>query len=124
LAERFTAQLMQRKKERFELRRLPTPLYRFDAVETDSVLGGALFAFCQETDPEILLLIEARKTDSGYRWEYAVAGFSDMDLYVQLDGQDDWSDAPAFTRSRGLHSGGRVRVVEIAAELEAAKQSP
>src|SRR5262249_11237169 len=55
-----------------------------------------LFAFCQQTDPELLLLIEARKCGAGYRWEYAVAGFSDMDLYLRLDGREVWRDVPAF----------------------------
>lgn len=122
LAERFTAHLMQRKKDRFALRLLTTPLHRHDTTNTDASLGGALFAFCQQTDPEVLLLIEARKSEAGFRWEYAAAGFSDMDLYLHLDEREVWRDAPAFTAGRGVHSGGRVRIVDIAAELEAAKR--
>ena len=120
IADRFTAQLVARKTNRFELRLLTTPLARYETTDQKSSLGGALFAFCQQTDPEVLLLIEARKAATGYRWEYALAGFSDMDLYVQLDGTDIWNDAPAFSAGRGVHSGGRVRVVNIASELEAA----
>jgi hypothetical protein len=121
LAERFSAELVDRKSERFRLRLLTTPLYRHDTIDSPLSLGGALFAFCQQTDPELLLLIEARKSGAGYRWEYAVAGFSDMDLYLQLDGHEVWRDVPAFSSGRGVHSGGVVRVVDIAAELEAAK---
>ena len=121
LAERFGADLVDRKNERFHLRLLTTPLYRHDTIDSPLSRGGALFAFCQQTDAELLLLIEARKSGAGYRWEYAVAGFSDMDLYLRLDGREVWRDVPAFSSGRGAHSGGRVRFIDIAAELEAAK---
>jgi hypothetical protein len=121
LAARFSADLIDRKKERFPLRLLTTPLHRHDTIDSLVSRGGALFAFCQQTDPEILLLTEVRKSGAGYCWEYATAGFSDMDLYLLLDGHEVWRDAPAFSSGRGVHSGGMVRVVETAAELEAAK---
>jgi hypothetical protein len=122
LAERFDAALVDRRSVRFPLRLLTTPLHRHDTADSPNSRGGALFAFCQQTDPELLLLIEARKSGAGYRWEYAVAGFSDMDLYLRLDGREVWRDVPAFSRGIGVHSGGRVRTVDIAAELEAAKR--
>jgi hypothetical protein len=121
LAERFSADLIDRKRERFHLRLLTTPLHRHETTDSPVSRGGALFAFCQQTDPELLLLIEARKSGESYRWDYAPAGFSDMDLYLRLDGREVWRDAPAFSSGRGAHSGGRVRIVDIAAELEAAK---
>ena len=121
LAERFSADQIDRKNEHYHLRLLTTPLHRHDTIDSPVSRGGALFAFCQQTDPELLLLIEARKSGAGYRWEYAVAGFSDMDLYLRLDGREVWRDVPAFSSGRGVHSGGRVRFVDIAAELEAAK---
>jgi hypothetical protein len=122
LAERFSASEIDRNKERFELRLLTTPLHRYDTSDSSVSKGGALFAFCLQTDPELLLLIEARRSGAGYRWEYAVAGFSDMDLYFRLDGHEVWRDVPAFSAGRGVHSGGRVRVVNTAAELEAARR--
>ncbi len=120
LAERFSADLVDRKHVRFHLRLLTTPLHRYDTNDSLISCGGALFAFCQQTDPELLLLIEARKSGAGYRWEYAVAGFSDMDLYLRLDGSEVWRDVPAFSSGRGVHSFGRIRFVNTA-ELEAAK---
>jgi hypothetical protein len=103
------------------LRLLTTPLYRHDTIDSLVSRGGALFAFCQQTDPELLLLIEARMSGAGYRWEYAVAGFSDMDLYLRLDGREVWRDVPAFSSGRGVHSFGRVQYDDIEVELEAAK---
>ena len=121
LAERFSADLVDRKNVRFHLRLLTTPLHRHDTTDSPDSRGGALFAFCQQTDPELLLLIEARRSGAGYRWEYAVAGFSDMDLYLRLDAREVWRDVPAFSSGRGAHSFGGVRFVN-STELEAAKR--
>ena len=120
LAERFSADEVTRKNVRSHLRLLTTPLHRYDTSESPVSRGGALFAFCQQTDPQLLLLIEARKSGEGYRWEYAVAGFSNMDLYLRLDGREVWRDVPAFSSGRGAHIGGRVRFLTTA-EIEAAK---
>ena len=40
---------------RHELRLMPQPLYRYDADDEGGTFDGALFAFAQGTDPEILL---------------------------------------------------------------------
>jgi hypothetical protein len=120
LAERFSADEVDRKNVRSHLRLLTTPLHRYDTSDSLVSRGGALFAFCQQTDPQLLLLIEARKSGAEYRWEYGVAGFSNMDLYLRLDGREVWRDVPAFSSGVGVHSGGRVRFLQTG-ELEAAK---
>lgn len=56
--------------DREELRMLPTPLYRYTS-EDRQLLDGAVFAFVQGTDPESLLMLEAVKSEKGFRWEYA-----------------------------------------------------
>jgi len=119
LADRFSAELVDRDMQRHPLRLLTTPLVRYETTEKEASLGGSLFAFCQQTDPEVLLLIEARRTEQDYQWHYAIAGFSNMSLYVQLDQTPVWDDAPAFMAGRGVHAGGRVRTVNIADELAA-----
>ena len=86
LAERFSADEVDRKNVRSHLRLLTTPLHRYDTSDSPVSRGGALFGFCQQTDPQLLLLIEARKSGAGYRWEYGVAGFSNMDLYLHSTG--------------------------------------
>jgi hypothetical protein len=121
LAERFSADWVNHKNQRYQLRLLTTPLHRYDTIDSPVSRGGALFALCQQTDPELLLLIEARKSGVEYRWEYAPAGFSDMDLYLRLDGKEVWRDVPAFSSGVGVHSGGRVRFLTTA-EIEAAKR--
>ena len=99
LARRFSAH-MDRQGERWELRLLNQPLYSYEAPQ-DGILGGALFAFVGYiTDPEILVLIEARKTSDGRKWFYAPARFSDKSLWLNHDDQEVWSylrGAPAGT---------------------------
>jgi hypothetical protein len=34
---------------------------------------GAIFAFVQDTDPEVLLILENRAHGDGTRWEFAIA---------------------------------------------------
>ena len=56
--------------DREELRLLGQPLYRFESTDPE-VIDGALFAFVQGTDPEILLLIEARSVNKAApKWMY------------------------------------------------------
>jgi hypothetical protein len=113
LSRRFTAHLVNQQQDRFELRLLTTPLYRFDATDSSHSLGGALLAFCQETDPEIFLLIEARRVRDAFQWQYAAAEFSNLNLFLELDSKEVWNaDPPRFNRS-GPHWGGTVREVEL-----------
>jgi len=56
-----------------DLRLLPQPVYRYAALK-QGVIAGGVFAFVQGTDPDILLLIEARGKDvAAARWQFAAA---------------------------------------------------
>jgi hypothetical protein len=76
---------------RWELRLLSNPLYRYSLDKADDVLDGALFALAQGTDPEVLLLIEARRAKGGYEWQYCCGRFSDYRLQVRYRGKEVWS---------------------------------
>ena len=58
----FTASSLDHEAKRWELRLLPKPLYRYESTDPD-VLDGAVFAFVTSagTDPEVILVVEARK---------------------------------------------------------------
>lgn len=89
LAKEFSAS-MNRKGERWELRLLPTPLVEFQAAR-EGVLGGGLFAFVgYTTDPEILLLLEARETKMGPAWHFQAVRFSDKSLFLKYKDQAVW----------------------------------
>jgi hypothetical protein len=119
LARRFTASLVNKQNDKYELRLLTTPLFRYQAseklAETADFSTGALFAFCQETDPEIFLLIEARRTDGSMQWMFAAAEFSNLNLFLQLEGAAVWSANPPRFSSFGPHFGGKLKDIDLAA---------
>ncbi len=90
LAREFSGRSLSEAGEAWELRLLPRPLYRYEGPD---VLEGAIYAFVSTagTDPEILLLLEARKTPEGPRWVYAGARFSDMDLWLKHKDKEVWT---------------------------------
>jgi hypothetical protein len=98
LAKEFTGYSVDRDGKRWELRLLPTPLYRYPSAKT-GVVDGALFALMSSagTDPEVLLLIETKKADGKLRWEYACGRFSDWELHVQRKGKEVFSSIPSET---------------------------
>ena len=92
LARQFSAEATDRndqsKKE--QLRLLPKPIYRYQSTEP-KVQDGAIFAFVQGTNPEVLLLIEARKTIDGHQWQYALVRFNSLALRASYKNQGVWS---------------------------------
>lgn len=97
-AQEFAGHSIDRDQKRWELRLLPTPLYRYPATRT-GVVDGALFALMSSagTDPEVLLVIEAREIDGKVRWEYACGRFSDWELHVQRKDKEVYSSVPSET---------------------------
>lgn len=90
LAREFTAH-MQHQGGRWELRLVNQPLYHYTG-DGKQVLGGAIFAFVGfVTDPEVLLLLEARPSAAGgARWFYAPLRFSNRDLWVEYRSKPLW----------------------------------
>ena len=88
LGRQFGGHTVDWRKQRWELRLLPQPLYRYDQPNGDAI-DGALLALVTDagTDPEVLLLLEARKEG----WHYAVVRFSDSSLYVSRGDKEIWS---------------------------------
>jgi hypothetical protein len=97
LARRFTAQV-QRENSKWEMRLLTQPLYRYEISADDSpVVDGGVFTFVWTagTDPEVLVVIEARRTDKGVRWFYSAARFTNCEAWLQYQGKDVWRADPA-----------------------------
>jgi hypothetical protein len=95
LAQEFTGHSVDRDAKKWELRLLPTPLYRYPAAKT-GVIDGGLFALVSTagTDPEVLLVIEAREEKGKVRWEYALGRFSDWELRVQRKEKEVFASVP------------------------------
>ena len=91
MARAFSASTRDAKDHRWELRLLAQPLYRYESTDPD-VLDGSLFAFVTSagTDPEALLVIEARKPAGGGApiWHRGLARFTDLDLSVRYKGTE------------------------------------
>ena len=96
LSRRFHGHSIDHSGRRWELRLIPRPLYHYQAKGNDLVLGGGLFAFCQGTDTEIVLALQARQTADGYRWHYGCADFSDYGLYMRSDEAEVWKSPRPF----------------------------
>lgn len=92
LARRCSADSTDREGEHRELRLLTQPLFRYDNSGPD-VLDGAVFGFVRGTDPEILLLIEARRSNSGITWQRAAARLNSIQLRL-LDRDEVVWEAP------------------------------
>ena len=78
-------------QSRYELRLLPRPVYRYGEGGAGEAIDGAIWAFVQGTNPEILLLIEARRAgDADREWRYALAPMTSYAAEVMRDGQSVW----------------------------------
>lgn len=98
------------------LRLLPRPLHRYDlagAKDPDpKLLDGALFAYVQGTDPEVVLVLEAVGAAGDAAWQYAFARATSGGLEVKLGDVVVWSaekgpvardpKLPHFTMRRDL----------------------
>jgi hypothetical protein len=79
LARDFSASLKDAEGEAYQLRLLTQPIYRYEP-QNRGVVDGAIFSFAVGTDPEVLLIVEARQVKDAVRWEYALARFH----YVEM----------------------------------------
>ncbi len=134
LAQEFAAHGVDRDNNRSEFRLLPTPLYRYPEAKA-GVTDGGLFAFVDTsgTDPEVLLVIEARERDGKPTWEYACGRFSDRDLHARHKQTEVWSmvrgDANTFNNDpQHLYSACAEKVVgpdgKLLARCKATPQVP
>lgn len=85
----FSANMKSLEGDVSELRLMTQPLYRYEP-KRDDVLDGAIFSYALGTDPEVLLLIEARKSSGNWRWEFSAARFNFYELTLSRNGQTMW----------------------------------
>jgi hypothetical protein len=94
LARGFSGTTEDKDKNRWELRMLPRPFYRYESTDPD-VLDGAVFAFVSSagTDPEAILVVEARKAPGASKatWQFGAARFTDMSLVMRYKDKNVFS---------------------------------
>ena len=92
LAREFSAHTVARDRQRWELRVLAQPLYRYQSTN-DLLIDGAVFGFVSSagTDPEILMVIEAAKENGSEKWQCAFGRLSINSTFVERAGHEVWS---------------------------------
>jgi hypothetical protein len=74
----------------WQLRLLPRPLVRYGSP-TGLASDGAIFAFCQDTDPDVFLMLEARGTGEDMAWHYGMGPLTSRETKGWYDDQLVWS---------------------------------
>lgn len=92
LAREFSAHTVAPDGQRWELRVLAQPLYRYQSTD-DALVDGGVFAFVSSagTDPEILMVMEAAKVDGVTQWQCAFERLSVYSAYIERAGRQVWS---------------------------------
>jgi hypothetical protein len=91
------------------LRLLPTPIYRLDSAELakghHKIVDGAVFVFTgpDGTDPEMLLSIECRGSDSGLEWTYVPAAMTYLEMWMEHKGSEVWH-IPNYRTDQRMHN--------------------
>jgi hypothetical protein len=90
IAQEFKADDDFEGKSRWELRLLAKPVHRYGQENSD-IMDGALFTFAHGTDPEVLVMIEARRSGGMYEWYYGLAPMTAYALKVSSKDREIWS---------------------------------
>ncbi len=104
LAGRFTGhQFWLPGETRYELSVRPEPVLKY-ADDKSGILDGNLFILMHDTNPEVLLLIEAQAEKGKPQWKYALASMGSARMHVQFDDKEVWTRAtPANVIGGGAH---------------------
>jgi hypothetical protein len=89
IAGRFSAACIVR-EDKSALRLMTTPVYRYGKANED-LLDGAILLFVQGTDPELLLLLEARREGEDRQWHYGLARMTMWGIDVSYQDRPLWS---------------------------------
>jgi hypothetical protein len=97
LSQRFSGFEFEPAKGRMQMRLLPKPLLRYDDPES-GLQDGALFSLSFGVNPEVLILIEARKAPgaSSPTWQYGIGRLGGAEVAVSLDNQEIWTQGKAY----------------------------
>ena len=88
-------------RERYELRTLPQQVHRY-ADADDGLIDGGMFLISYGLNPELILLVEARREGSSEpAWYYSLARIAIAELHVDFKSKPLWSHPGGF--SRGPH---------------------
>jgi hypothetical protein len=97
LKDRFAGRLSpEQRNKRAETRTMAKPIFEYSDPASKLPLGAIFGLSATGTNPDLLLLIEARPDGDGkLRWEYAHARMTSASLRVRLDDAEVWSEERA-----------------------------
>jgi hypothetical protein len=88
----------QPKRERYELRALPQPVHRY-ADANSGLIDGGMFIISYGVNPELVLLVEARREGSrGPAWYYGIARIAIAEVHVDFESKEIWSHRGGYSR--------------------------
>jgi hypothetical protein len=91
IAQEFTGRQTTREGVDRDMRLLAQPIYRYENTKGDLIDGG-LFVFVVGTDPEVFLLIEARRPARGVaEWRFAATRMNNVNLRLNHRGREVWN---------------------------------
>ncbi|GEM_PF-1420928 len=74
-----------------ELRLMPRPLMEFKS-EKKGISYGAVYGMASGTNPSVLLVLQAEKTDSGERWVFRGVHMTADKVFLLFDGNSVWEE--------------------------------
>jgi hypothetical protein len=125
IARRFTAACDPSRSGNWtdphELRLLSTPVYRY-SDEPAGIIDGAIFAFAQGTNPEVLIQFEAVLSSTGTaEWRYAFAPMTSFQVKVRQGESLVWELPVAPVPTLDPHSPYQFRKAEPASARPASQ---
>jgi hypothetical protein len=90
LAREFTVEIDEQSGVTSQLRLLTQPIFRYQPT-AGPAKDGAIFALSAGTDPDALLVLEARQSGEELRWEYAFGRLHFVALRAFRDGKEVWN---------------------------------
>ena len=90
IAGDFVATKTDREGNQQKMRLLTQPIYRY-ASKDAGLLDGGLFTFVEGTDPEVFLLLEARRDKDRYNWQYALTRMNSTRFEATYKGAQVWN---------------------------------
>ncbi len=103
LPERFEGDLVEGGGTLKSIRIMPRPIFEYRDAETKMPIGAIFGLTATGTNPDVLLLIEARgDSDDELHWEYAAAQMTTSGAQLRLDDERCW-DVPQVANSENVH---------------------
>jgi hypothetical protein len=100
LKDRFAGSIDQGNGEYEPIRVLPTPIFQYTDPDTKLPLGAIFAMTSTGTNPDVLLLLDARPdADGRLRWHYGIARLTSVGHQVKLDDMVVWDDPSVPTNN-------------------------